>query len=82
MSEHYKRRIWNKATPIKGFNPYVIRRDSQGRIIRYDHYGNRQSNAGWEYDHIIPRSRGGSDAFSNIQPLHWRNNVRKGSRLY
>jgi hypothetical protein len=32
-------------------------------------------------DHIIPRSRGGDDCLSNLQPAHARCNIWKGSRL-
>ena len=44
-------------------------------------YGQRGSNYGWEIDHIIPRSRGGTNAIANLRPLHWKNNDAKGDNL-
>ena len=41
----------------------------------------QQGNYGWEVDHIIPRSRGGPNAMSNLRPLHWQNNDAKGDSL-
>ena len=32
-------------------------------------------------DHVVPLSRGGADALSNIRPAHWACNARKGSRV-
>ncbi len=35
-------------------------------------YGNRDSQYGWEIDHINPD---GGDGLSNLRPLQWANNV-------
>ena len=43
-------------------------------------YGDIESNFGWEVDHIVPISRGGSDHIGNLQPLYWENNREKGDR--
>ncbi|KUG25132.1 hypothetical protein ASZ90_005048 [hydrocarbon metagenome] len=36
---------------------------------------------GWEIDHIIPLSLGGTDDIANLQPLHWENNRKKSDNL-
>ena len=60
-----------------------------GRAQAQDHCGawiaksahGQQSAQGWEIDHIVPVARGGTDALSNLRPLHWRNNDAKGDSL-
>lgn len=66
------------ATIVPGYDPAVIRQDRCGAWIKLKDYGNRDSNWGWEIDHIVPTSNGGQHVIENVQPLHWRNNVAKG----
>jgi len=71
--------IWAKAQIDPENDPNVFRKDIYGTWIRWDQYG-QTSKYGWEVDHIVPTSRGGSDAVFNLQPLHWQNNRVKSDK--
>jgi hypothetical protein len=72
---------WEKASPVSGFDPAVMRLDRYGSYIAWLDHGERNSEYGWEIDHIVPQSRGGSDDFSNLQALHWKNNILKSDSI-
>jgi hypothetical protein len=69
--------VWEKGSiAIKG-KEAKWRKDQCGAWISYDKYGDRESDYGWEIDHITPESKGGKSNISNLRPLHWKNNAGK-----
>ena len=69
--------VWNKGTKIEGHDAKVWRHDDFGNVIKFAEYSNRDSDYGWEIDHIVPVAAGGSDSLSNLRPLQWEANVRR-----
>lgn len=74
--------VWEKGEVVEFVDKNVWRKDQCGAWINRFDYGNRQSNFGWECDHITPKSKNGSDSLFNLRPLHWLNNAsRQNGRL-
>jgi len=76
-----KKAVWQKGTVIENYSPDVWRRDKCGRYMQFSEHGNRQAESGWEIDHINPVANNGTDDLSNLQPLNWLNNSKKGDSL-
>ncbi len=73
-----KSAVWNNAEQISSNDPNKFRKDQCGAWINWSEYGNRNSQYGWEIDHINPVSHGGNDNVSNLRALHWQNNASRG----
>lgn len=76
-TEEEKKIIWSKADKNANNDPALWRKDQCGAWMYWPHYGNRQSDYGWEIDHIKPDSKGGEDVVSNARPLQWFNNASR-----
>ena len=75
-----KDKVWQKGKTVKGKNPGAWRKDAKGNKIRYGSYGTN-GKYGWEVDHKRPKSKGGSNKLSNLQPLQTKANRKKGNKI-
>lgn len=75
-----KNKVWKKAAKVKGHPAEIWRKDILGNTINRQEFGNRDSKYGWEIDHIVPVSAGGTDDPDNLQALHWKANEAKGDQ--
>jgi len=76
FNEETIQKVWEKGKIVGGNDPNIWRKDQCDAWIQRSQYGNRDSQYGWEIDHISP---GGGDNLSNLRPLQWKNNVAKSS---
>ncbi|MGI6222628.1 MAG: HNH endonuclease signature motif containing protein [Prevotella sp.] len=82
FTEDTIQKVWEKARIVSGNDPDKWRKDQCNAWIGREYYGNRNSEYGWEIDHITPVSEGGADILSNLRPLQWENNAsRQNDRL-
>lgn len=71
--------VWKKGNPITGYDPAIWRQDFAGAWINRACYGQTETPFGWEIDHLKPVSQGGTDEYTNLFPLQYENNRRKGN---
>jgi len=79
-------RLWDNATEVPDRDTNAWRFDPCGALIQKEQYGNRDSEYGWEVDHIVSKAflikAGASedeyDAEINLRAMHWANNDSKG----
>ena len=72
--------VWDKGSMIVGQDPNLWRKDACGGTIYRWAHGDTNHTHGWEIDHILPVSHGGTDGLHNLRPLHWRNNRARGGK--
>jgi hypothetical protein len=78
--EQRKRAAWEKAFPIPGKDPRLVRRDIEQRAMLWVEHG-LKSTYGWEIDHITPLAIFGPDTLDNLRARHWKGNSSAGGRL-
>lgn len=67
-------KVWAKGYQTEN-DPLMWRKDECGAWIFRGDYG-KNSQYGWEIDHIVSVSEGGTDDLPNLRPLHCENTVR------
>ena len=78
FSEKKVNEVWEKGTKVSGQDASKWRKDQCRAWIYKASYG-KQSEYGWEIDHIKPKAQGGTDDLSNLRPLQWENNREKAA---
>ena len=74
--------VWEKGAIDSNNDPDLWRKDQCGAWIGWAYYGDRNSQYGWEIDHITPQASGDSDELATLRPLQWENNAsRQEGRL-
>jgi len=73
--------VWNKGIVVEGINPSMFRKDYAGAMMMRKAYGHRDHSMGWEIDHLVPKSKGGSDDIDNLMPIQWENNLIKSDNF-
>ena len=71
--------VWSKGEVVANNNPNEYRKDKCGAWIYFAHYKNRDSEYGWEIDHVEFRDDDAIGDLNNLRPLQWQNYVCKGS---
>ena len=69
-------RLWNKS-----FGKKTKVKDFTGRTIAKGAYNDRNSEFGWNVDHILPQSRGGKTADHNLVCCHILTNDEKADKF-
>ena len=79
FNEKIIRDVWAKGQVVGSNNPDEYRKDECGAWMYFSHYSNRNSQYGWEIDHIEFVDHVASKDLNNLRPLQWQNNICKGS---
>lgn len=86
-TEKAKIAVWNKAPISKAYNSSEVRLDPCKALMHKSEYGNRESDYGWEIDHVVPEQLLAScgvpedliNNIDNLRPMHWNNNLKKSN---
>jgi hypothetical protein len=76
--EEITRKVWQKGNIVPEKNDQDWRKDECGALMYRKHYGNHNSQYGWEIEKI---SYASPSLVSNFRPLQWQNNVNRDESI-
>jgi 5-methylcytosine-specific restriction endonuclease McrA len=79
-TEQKKIAAWTACRTYLDWPPIDWRIDRFGYLIRRSDHG-KQTEYGWEVDHVVALALGGADTLDNVEALHWRKNRQLGGLL-
>jgi hypothetical protein len=77
FSEELVQQVWDKASPITGYDSSKYRKDVCGAWIIRSQYNKNINLYGWTIDMVIPLSEGGTYTADNLRPIQWQNGLSK-----
>jgi hypothetical protein len=72
---------WVKEFWENEFGTNEVGYDFAGYEVRKSYYGQTSSEFGWDIDHILPSSMGGTDHYYNLQITQIDTNNQRGNRM-
>jgi len=72
-TDNQEQEVWERGMAGEGHDPSEWRKDICGAWIKRSHYGKRDSEFGWEIDHIDKNQE--NNDIRNLRPLQWKNNA-------
>lgn len=75
MNQQFIEAVWEKGTPVPGFDPTQYRMDEGGRIIRRKDFNNQRSVYGWCVNYVRPLWEGGDESLGNLAPISCLNKM-------
>lgn len=72
------KKLMNHYNVCKVVPEYIY--DCDGCRI-YFHLFGKKVNGGWQADHILAKTKGGSNDITNLQALNWKSNIKKSDKI-
>jgi len=65
-------KVWEKATPVDGYDSRLLRQDPYGKWIVRNHCGDQDSDLAWEIDELHPGLPNDGENAENLRPIQWK----------
>jgi len=65
-------KVWEKATPVEGYDENILRQDPYGKWIVRNHCGDKDSDLSWEIDNYNSSFLNDGESLENLRPVQWK----------